>query len=77
MGSDDKKLTDNYKVNGIPTAVIIGLDGSIANRHSGFSGGEKMIADLKATVTKALGGGDSDEGHAPAPDGKESHDHGG
>ena len=77
MGSDDKKLTDNYKVNGIPTTVIVGLDGSISNQHSGFSGGDKMIADLKEAVTKALGGGDSDEGHAEGHDGKEAHDHDG
>ena len=60
MGSDDKKLTDNYKVNGIPTTVIIGLDGTIVNQHSGFAGGDKMIADLKEAVTKALAGDDSD-----------------
>ena len=64
MGSDDKKLTDNYKVNVIPTTVIIGLDGTIVNQHSGFAGGDKMIADLKEAVTKALAGDDSDEGHA-------------
>ncbi len=77
MGSDDKKLTDNYKINGIPTTVIVGLDGTIANQHSGFAGGEKMIADLKAAVTKALGGGDSDEGHSHEHDGEHGHDHDG
>ena len=54
MGSDDEKLIGNYKISGIPTTVIIGRDGSIVESHSGFSGGEKMLKDLKALVTKAL-----------------------
>ena len=76
MGSADKKLTDNYKINGIPTTVIVGLDGAIANQHSGFAGGEKMIADLKEAVLKALGAGGSDEGHADANDAEHGHGHG-
>ena len=54
LGSGDDKLTSNYGINGIPTTVIIGSDGSIVNQHSGFSGGEAMIADLKKAVTEAL-----------------------
>ena len=55
MGSADSKLTENYGINGIPTTVIIGTDGSIANQHSGFVGGEAMLKDLKEAVAKALG----------------------
>lgn len=54
MGSGDDKLTDQYKINGIPTTVIIGKDGSIIDQHSGFSGGEEMIEGLKKKVTEAL-----------------------
>lgn len=54
LGSGDDKLTSNYGINGIPTTVIVGRDGSIVNQHSGFSGGESMIADLKKAVTEAL-----------------------
>ncbi len=55
MGSADSKLTEKYGINGIPTTVIIGTDGSIANQHSGFGGGEAMLKDLKEAVAKALG----------------------
>ena len=54
MGSSDDKLTTNYGINGIPTTVIVGRDGTIANQHSGFGGGEAMIADLKKAVKAAL-----------------------
>ena len=54
MGSSDDKLTTNYGINGIPTTVIVGRDGSIVNQHSGFAGGETMVADLKKAVTEAL-----------------------
>ena len=54
MGSDDKKLTDNYKVTGIPTCVIIGKDGSIIEQKSGFLGGDKMLKGLKDAVNKGL-----------------------
>jgi len=55
MGSGDDKLTTNYGVNGIPTTVIIGTDGTIANQHSGFGGGDAMLKELKDTVGAALG----------------------
>jgi thiol-disulfide isomerase/thioredoxin len=54
MGSGDDKLTGKYGINGIPTTVIIGTDGSIATQHSGFSGGEEMLKDLKEAVATAL-----------------------
>ncbi len=57
MGSSDDKLTSNYGIYGIPTTVIIGLDGTIAKQHSGFSGGDAMLKDLKEAVAEALGGG--------------------
>ncbi len=56
MGSSDDKLTSNYGINGIPTTVIIGLDGTIAKQHSGFGGGDAMLKDLKEAVAEALGG---------------------
>ena len=54
MGSFNEKLTDLYKINGIPTTVIIGKDGSIVDQHSGFGGGEAMIKGLKEKVQAAL-----------------------
>jgi thiol-disulfide isomerase/thioredoxin len=57
MGSGDDKLTSNYGITGIPTTVIIGRDGTIANQHSGFGGGDAMLKDLKDAVAEALGGG--------------------
>lgn len=54
MGSSDEKLVGNYKINGIPTTVIIGRDGTVIDIHSGFGGGETMLKNLKETVTKAL-----------------------
>jgi thiol-disulfide isomerase/thioredoxin len=54
MGSSNEKLTDLYKINGIPTTVIIGMDGSIVDQHSGFRGGESMIKGLKEKVQAAL-----------------------
>ena len=54
MGSDDEELTDNYKVTGIPTCVIIGKDGSIIEQKSGFLGGDKMLKGLKDAVNKGL-----------------------
>jgi len=54
LGSDNEKLTDNYKINGIPTTVIVGKDGSIFEKHKGFSGGEAMVENLKKSVLAAL-----------------------
>ena len=54
MGSFNEKLTKLYKINGIPTTVIIGKDGSIVDQHSGFGGGEAMIKGLKEKVQAAL-----------------------
>jgi thiol-disulfide isomerase/thioredoxin len=54
MGSGDDALTGKYGINGIPTTVIIGTDGSIATQNSGFTSGEEMLKDLKEAVTTAL-----------------------
>ena len=54
MGSGDDKLTENYGINGIPSMVIIGPDGSISSQHTGFGGGEAMLKDLKEAVATAL-----------------------
>jgi len=54
MGSDDKKLTDNYGISGIPTTFIIGTDGTVIEQHSGFRGGKEMVAGLKKAVTEAI-----------------------
>ena len=54
MGSSNEKLTDLYKINGIPTTVIVGKDGSIVDQHSGFGGGEAMVKGLKEKVQAAL-----------------------
>jgi cytochrome c biogenesis protein CcmG/thiol:disulfide interchange protein DsbE len=54
MGSSNEKLTSLYKINGIPTTVIIGMDGSIVDQHSGFGGGEAMVKGLKEKVLAAL-----------------------
>ncbi len=54
MGSADKKLTENYKISGIPTTAIIGTDGTIIEIHSGYAPG--MDEKLKESVIKALGG---------------------
>ena len=54
MGSADEKLTENYKIGGIPTTAIIGIDGSIVEIHIGYAPG--MDEKLKASVMKALGG---------------------
>ncbi len=52
MGSSDDKLTDNYGVSGIPTTVIIGLDGRVSKTHVGFSA--DMVSVLKKDVEAAL-----------------------
>ena len=52
MGSSDDKLTDNYGVSGIPTTVIIGLDGRVSTTHVGFSA--DMVDVLKKDVAAAL-----------------------
>ena len=54
MGTSNEKLTDRYRINGIPTTVIIGKDGSIIDQHSGFGGGEAMVKNLKKSVLAAL-----------------------
>jgi len=54
MGSFNEKLTDLYKINGIPTTVIIGKDGSIVHQHSGGPFGKEMVEDLKEKVQAAL-----------------------
>ena len=54
MGSGDDTLTENYGINGIPSMVIIGPDGSISSQHTGFGGGEAMLKDLKESVATAL-----------------------
>ena len=74
LGSGDDKLTSNYGINGIPTTVIIGRDGSITNQHSGFRGGEAMIADLKKAVTEALGASDEPD-HPDHPSKPDHPDH--
>ncbi len=69
LGSDDDKLTSNYGISGIPTTVIIGMDGMIANQHSGFKGGDEMLKGLKEAVAEALAGGAKDKpDHPDHPD---------
>jgi len=52
MGSGSDALTSNYGITGIPTTVIIGLDGSVLETHVGFS--PTMVDTLKQAVKKAL-----------------------
>jgi hypothetical protein len=52
MGTFDEKLSDNYKISGIPVTAIIGTDGTIFELHSGFASG--MDEKLKKSVQAAL-----------------------
>lgn len=55
LGSDDGKLTSDYKIGGIPVTLIVGKDGSIFHRERGFNGdGKAMVENLKKKVTAAL-----------------------
>lgn len=46
---DDKEVNKNYAVSSIPTTVIIGRDGRILNRHTGFfpGMGEHILREVK------------------------------
>ncbi|MFZ5756286.1 MAG: TlpA family protein disulfide reductase [Pseudomonadota bacterium] len=49
----DGKLADEYRLQGMPSSVLIGRDGQIAERHVGFR--EERLADYEATVRKLIG----------------------
>lgn len=72
MGSDDKKLTDNYKISGIPLTVIIAADGNIFEVHSGFTPG--MDEKLKNSILGALGALDEPD-HPDHPSKPDHPDH--
>jgi len=72
MGSDDKKLTDNYKISGIPLTVIIAPDGNIFKVHSGYTPG--MDEKLKNSVLGALGALDKPD-HPDHPEHPSKPDH--
>jgi hypothetical protein len=72
MGSDDKNITTNYKISGIPLTVIIAADGNIFKLHSGYSLG--MDEKLKKSVLGALGALDKPD-HPDHPDHPSKPDH--
>ena len=72
MGSDDKKLVDNYKISGIPLTVIIAADGNIFEVHSGFTPG--MDEKLKNSILGALGALDEPD-HPDHPSKPDHPDH--
>jgi len=72
MGGEDKKLSDKYKIGGIPATFIIAQDGTVFENHVGFS--SSMLDNLKASITKALAASDSPE-HPDHPGNSDHPEH--
>jgi len=53
--SYDDKITNDYKVGGIPVTVMIDAEGNVAARHSGYS--PNLFEELKKEAEKLLGSG--------------------
>ena len=51
LGSSVAELAENYGINGIPTTVIIDMNGNVFDTHVGFS--TSMVADLERKVQSA------------------------
>jgi thiol-disulfide isomerase/thioredoxin/Tfp pilus assembly protein PilF len=46
----DKGSSIDYKVNGVPTSLVIGPDGNIAYRTTGFPGEEKYLKEMRLRI---------------------------
>ncbi len=53
--SYDDKITNDYKVGGIPVTVMIDAEGNVAARHSGYS--PNLFEELKKEAEQLLGSG--------------------
>jgi thiol-disulfide isomerase/thioredoxin len=70
MGSEDKKLVENYQISGLPLTVIVGSDGNIFEVHVGY----RPLKDLKNSVLGALGASDKPD-HPDHPSKPDHPDH--
>jgi peroxiredoxin len=57
---NDNKVVSAYGVEGIPTKFIIGKDGNIRYRSSGFGGNDDELVNELSVLIDILGGTSSD-----------------